>query len=137
SMESRKLSNCVFLKILRARLGKLHCSGCSRTIASLQPCRTFTTKNNSLNSPRRQNVRRSLPTTWRRSANFTPTTYESKRNLPSSRGQWSCRRKPRQHRHEFETRSLPCSLAAALAGFAFYLADPISSVHEFTRINPR
>jgi hypothetical protein len=36
-------------------------------------------------------------------------------------------------RHEFETRSLPRSLAATRRGFAFYLADPISSLHEFTR----
>ena len=32
-------------------------------------------------------------------------------------------------RHEFETRSLPLSLAAARCGFTFYVADPISSIH--------
>jgi hypothetical protein len=30
----------------------------------------------------------------------------------------------------FETRSLPRSLAAARRGFTFYVADPISSIHE-------
>jgi hypothetical protein len=35
-------------------------------------------------------------------------------------------------RHEFETRSLPRSLAATRRGFAFYVADPLSSIHEFT-----
>jgi hypothetical protein len=36
-------------------------------------------------------------------------------------------------RHEFETRSFPESLAACPRGFAFYLADPIASVHEFAQ----
>jgi hypothetical protein len=35
-------------------------------------------------------------------------------------------------RHEFETRSLPRLLAATRRGFAFYVAGPVSSVHEFT-----
>ena len=35
-------------------------------------------------------------------------------------------------KHEFETRSLPRSLAATRRGFAFYVADPLSSIHEFT-----
>ena len=34
--------------------------------------------------------------------------------------------------HEFETRSLPRWLAATRRGFAFYVADPVTSVHEFT-----
>ena len=33
-------------------------------------------------------------------------------------------------RHEFETRSLPRSLAATRRGFAFYVADPLSSIHK-------
>jgi hypothetical protein len=36
-------------------------------------------------------------------------------------------------RNEFETRSHPCSLAATRRGFAFYVADPVSSIHEFTK----
>jgi hypothetical protein len=36
-------------------------------------------------------------------------------------------------RHEFETRSLPRSLAPTRRGFAFYVADPLSSIHEFRR----
>jgi hypothetical protein len=35
--------------------------------------------------------------------------------------------------HEFETRSLPRSLAATRRGFTFYVADPLSSIHELTR----
>lgn len=35
-------------------------------------------------------------------------------------------------RHEFETRSLPRLLAATCRGFAFYVANPLSFVHEFT-----
>src|SRR5438128_3809782 len=31
---------------------------------------------------------------------------------------------------DFETRSLPSSLAATLRGFTFYLADPVSSIHR-------
>jgi hypothetical protein len=31
---------------------------------------------------------------------------------------------------EFETRSLPRSLAAARRGFTFYVADPLSSIDE-------
>jgi len=31
--------------------------------------------------------------------------------------------------HGFETRSSPDSLAACPRGFAFYLADPVGSVH--------
>src|SRR5438093_11193994 len=97
-MGSRKLSNCDFLKILSAPWGKRHCYGCSPTIVSLRLCRTFTTKNNSLNSPGRRNVRRSRSTIWQRSTNFIPATSESKKNHRSSREQWSCRRKPRRHR---------------------------------------
>jgi hypothetical protein len=37
-------------------------------------------------------------------------------------------------RHEFETRSLPRSLAATRRGFTFYVAGPLSSIHEVTRI---
>jgi hypothetical protein len=37
-------------------------------------------------------------------------------------------------RHEFENRSFPASLAACPRGFALYLAGPIRSVHELTRI---
>src|SRR5204862_392601 len=35
-----------------------------------------------------------------------------------------------------ETRSLPRSLAATRRGFAFYVADPLSSIHEFTPNHP-
>jgi hypothetical protein len=35
-------------------------------------------------------------------------------------------------KHECETRSLPRLLAATRRGFTFYVADPISSVYEFT-----
>ena len=35
--------------------------------------------------------------------------------------------------HRFETRSFPGSLAATRRGFAFYLADPIGSVHGLHR----
>ena len=38
------------------------------------------------------------------------------------------------HRHEFETRSVPCLARRYPRSFAFYLADPTSSVHEFTLI---
>ena len=38
-------------------------------------------------------------------------------------------------RHEFETRSLPRLLAATGRGFTFYVADPLSSIHEFTPIS--
>ena len=34
-------------------------------------------------------------------------------------------------RHELETRSLPARSVAA-ATFTFYVADPLSSIHEFT-----
>src|SRR5439155_6026283 len=97
-MGSSKLSNCDFLKIPSARLVRRHCYGCSPTIVSLRLCRTFTTKNNSLNSPGGGNVRRSRSTIWQRSTNFIPATSESKKNQRSSREQWSCRRKPRRHR---------------------------------------
>src|SRR2546428_299849 len=80
------------------------CNGCSQTLASLRLCRTFTTKNNSLNSPGRRNVRRSPQTTWQKLTNFIPTTSESKKNHRNSREQWSCRRKRQRRRHEFETR---------------------------------
>jgi hypothetical protein len=33
-------------------------------------------------------------------------------------------------KHEFETRLLPRLLAATRRGFAFYVTDPVSSVHE-------
>ena len=36
----------------------------------------------------------------------------------------------RDSKHEFETRSLPRSLAATCRGFTFYFADPLSSIHE-------
>jgi sugar lactone lactonase YvrE/tetratricopeptide (TPR) repeat protein len=39
-------------------------------------------------------------------------------------------------RQEFETRLLPRSLAATRRGFAFYVADPLSSIHEFTLNDP-
>jgi hypothetical protein len=39
-------------------------------------------------------------------------------------------------RHEFETRSLPPSLAATRRGFTFDIADPRSSIHGFTRNDP-
>ena len=39
-------------------------------------------------------------------------------------------------RREFETSSLPRSLAATRRGFAFHVADPPSSIHKFTRNNP-
>ena len=32
-------------------------------------------------------------------------------------------------RHEFETRSLTRSLAVTRRGFAFYVTDPLSSIH--------
>jgi streptogramin lyase/tetratricopeptide (TPR) repeat protein len=35
-------------------------------------------------------------------------------------------------RYEFETRSLPRLLAATRRGFAFYVADPLSSIHQCT-----
>jgi hypothetical protein len=35
-------------------------------------------------------------------------------------------------RHGFETRLLTRSLAATRRGFAFYVADPLGSTHEFT-----
>ena len=35
-----------------------------------------------------------------------------------------------------ETRLLPCSLAATRRGFTFYVADPLSSIREFTRSDP-
>jgi hypothetical protein len=38
----------------------------------------------------------------------------------------------RDSRYGFETRLLPRSLAAAVAGFAFYVADPLSSIHKST-----
>jgi hypothetical protein len=38
-------------------------------------------------------------------------------------------------RHEFETRLPPGSLAASRRGFAFCVADPIGSAHEWTRID--
>jgi hypothetical protein len=34
--------------------------------------------------------------------------------------------------NEFETRSLPCLLVASRRGFAFYVADPVSSIRKFT-----
>jgi hypothetical protein len=37
-------------------------------------------------------------------------------------------------RHEFETHSLPRSLAATRRGFTFYVAHPLSSIQEFTPI---
>jgi hypothetical protein len=40
----------------------------------------------------------------------------------------------RAERHEFEL--APCHARSPLPrGFAFYLADPISAVHEFTRMD--
>ena len=39
-------------------------------------------------------------------------------------------------RHEFETRLLRRSLAATRRGFTFYVADPFSSIHEFTPNSP-
>jgi hypothetical protein len=39
-------------------------------------------------------------------------------------------------RDEFETRSFPRSLAAIRRGFAFYVADPLSSIHATTRNDP-
>jgi len=38
-----------------------------------------------------------------------------------------------QFNHEFETRSFPISLVAYPRDFAFYVADPISSIHRFLR----
>src|SRR5262245_1788057 len=38
-------------------------------------------------------------------------------------------------RHQFETRSHPCSLAATRRGFTFYVADLLTSIHEFTPID--
>jgi hypothetical protein len=38
----------------------------------------------------------------------------------------------KNERHEFETRLLPRSLAATRRGFAFYVADPLSSIHKST-----
>src|SRR5437762_7940760 len=37
--------------------------------------------------------------------------------------------------HRFETRSFPISLVAYPRDFAFYVADPISSIHRSSRIN--
>jgi hypothetical protein len=37
----------------------------------------------------------------------------------------------KRENHGFETRSFPTSLAAIHRGFAFYLADPISSIHGY------
>ena len=36
--------------------------------------------------------------------------------------------------HRFETRSFPISLVAYPRDFAFYVADPISSIHRFSQI---
>src|SRR5207245_11172453 len=37
--------------------------------------------------------------------------------------------------HRFETRSFPISLVACPRDFAFYVADPISSIHRSLQIN--
>jgi hypothetical protein len=37
----------------------------------------------------------------------------------------------RRMRHEFEIRLLPRSPAATRRAVAFYVADPLSSIHEF------
>jgi hypothetical protein len=37
-------------------------------------------------------------------------------------------------RHQFETRWHARPLAATSRGFTFYVADPLSSIHEFTPI---
>jgi len=39
----------------------------------------------------------------------------------------------RQPRHEFETRLPPGSLAGSGRGFAFCVADPVGSAHEFSQ----
>ncbi len=39
-------------------------------------------------------------------------------------------------RHEFETRLLPRSLVATHRGFAFHVANRLSSILEFTPNNP-
>ena len=41
------------------------------------------------------------------------------------------RHAPKNLRHEFETRLPPGSLAASRRGFAFCVADPVGSAHEF------
>ena len=51
-MELKRLRNYGFLKIPNARSGKRRCNGCSPTIAWLRRCRTFITRNSSLNLPR-------------------------------------------------------------------------------------
>ena len=49
------------------------------------------------------------------------------------RKQYTPRLAPSKVGHEFETCSLPRSLAATRRGFTFYFADPLSSIHELTR----
>src|SRR4030095_9159857 len=94
-MELKRLSNCGSLKIPNARSGKRRCNGCSPTIASLRRCRTFTTRNSSLNLPGLQIANRSQPTTWRGSRNSILRISVSRKRLRSSKARWSCRRKLR------------------------------------------
>src|SRR6266511_3108657 len=54
--ELKRLINCVSSKIPSARLGKRRCNGYLLTIAWRRRCRTFTTKNSSLNLRKLQNV---------------------------------------------------------------------------------
>ncbi len=58
STESRRSTNCDFLRLPSALSAKPRCFGCSRTSAWLQHCRIFTMRNNSLSSRKRQDVRR-------------------------------------------------------------------------------
>ncbi len=51
------------------------------------------------------------------------------------RKQYTPRLSPSKAGREFETRSLPRSLAATRRGFTFYVADPLSSIHELTQID--
>jgi aryl-alcohol dehydrogenase-like predicted oxidoreductase len=54
----KKVEQLRFLENASARLDKQRCNGCSRMIASLRRCRTFTTKNSSSNSQKRPRPRR-------------------------------------------------------------------------------
>src|SRR6266567_7197851 len=61
-------------------------------------CQIFTKKRSWLNSRKRRTLPPSRPTKWLRSMIFILTTSESRKNHRSSRGRWSCRKKPRRKR---------------------------------------
>src|SRR4029079_653395 len=96
-MELKRLRDYAFSKIPSALSGKRRCNGCSPTIAWLRRCRTFTTRNSSLNLPRLRIAHHLRLKPWRKLMAFMPIILALKKQRRSLREQWSYQRKLRPH----------------------------------------